>query len=126
MRRARSEAEIYAWWRAALAGLRPAVHEDEPQCGWFRTRLVRLGPWCPARVWLHQVIDPETGELAEDERLLCEVDGDRRNPARAWISIASNPITEVAFDELVAARNLNPQMRASMTRFDLTLSPARP
>lgn len=119
--------EVYeSWWRAALAGCRPSVHEDEPQVGFFRTRLVRLGPWCPARVWLHQVVDPDTGELLEDERLLAEVDGERRNPARAWISLASNPITEAAYDDLCRARAAEPRLRASMVRFDLSREPMRP
>jgi hypothetical protein len=116
----------YDWHAASLRGERPAVHEDEPHVGWFRTRLVRHGPWCPARIWCEQEIDPETGELLTDERMLCEVDGDRRNPARAWTWLASNPISEAAFNDLCHLRHLDPRMRASLVRYDLTREPMRP
>lgn len=84
--------EAYAWWSAALAGSAPAITGDA-HCGYFRRRLVREGPWVPARIWLHQDIDPATGELMADEVMLCEVNGSRRDPVDQWIWLCSNPIT---------------------------------
>ncbi len=118
--------ELYAWHNAALAarasglacGL--AVHADEPQCGWYRTRRVRGGPWIPARIFLERTIDPETGELADDERLVCEVGGVRRDPWAAWQSLAKRPITRAEYDRLVAERNGSLSMQATHVPFDLT------
>ncbi len=117
---------LYAWHRAALRGERLPVHEGLPECGWFRTRLVRLGPWCPASIWVEQEIDPATGELTEPEAYRCLVDGERRSPVTAWISLASNPISKADYDALVALRASNPRMAATMVPFDLTAEPTRP
>lgn len=103
MRRPTTQDEAYAWHRAALAGERPPVHEGHPQCGWYRRRLVKDGPWVPARIWLHQVLDPETGELAEPEAFVCEVNGEDRMPYAEWTWLARHPISEGEFDRMTAA-----------------------
>ncbi len=95
--------ELYAWHTRALAwwtrngDLRempggPTL--EEVHCGWYKRRLVRGGPWVPAAVWLHQEIDPETGELLGPEVLRCEVAGQECDPDDAWSYIAGAPISE--------------------------------
>jgi len=126
MRAPTSDAALYAWWRAALAGGRPPVHEGEPECGWFKTRMVRGGPWVPARIWCERDIDPETGELATPEALRCEVGGQHRDPSRAWLTLANRPISEAEFHILSAAAVADPRMAATLAVVDLTSSPTRP
>lgn len=92
------------WHRRALAGDSPPVHEDAPQCGWYRRRFVPGGPWVPARIWIHQVLDPETGELAEPEMMLCEVNGREVGAMHEWTWLAKNPITEEQFDRMTQKR----------------------
>ena len=92
-----------AWHTAARAGEEPAIH-DEPHCGWFKRRLVKHGPFVPARIWLFSPICPETGELAGDEILQCEVDGQMADAAAQWSRLAGHPITEAEFHYLTALR----------------------
>lgn len=98
-----------------MRGERPETHEGEPQCGWFRTRLVKNGPFVSARIWCEQEIDPETGELCCDEVLRCEVGGERRNPARAWTFLTAIPIED--YEALVEARRREISLRADMVPF---------
>lgn len=96
--------EILRWHHNALAGRKPPIHESEPQCGWFRRRLVRAGPWVPARIWLEQEVDEETGELVADEVLCCEVCGEPKDPYDQWTWLAGQPISEEEFNHLMAVR----------------------
>lgn len=54
-------AEQLSWWRQALdaltAGSSLTARSDQPQPGFYRTRLTRGGPWVPARIELVQDID---------------------------------------------------------------------
>lgn len=35
--------DYYAWWRSAIAGQNPSIHENEPQCGYYRKRVKEGG-----------------------------------------------------------------------------------
>src|SRR5690606_16246310 len=98
---------MFAWYRDRLDGTETcellSVH-DLPQCGWFKAHLVGAGPWVPARIWLEQEIDPLTGELIDDERLLCEVNGGRRDPYREWERLCGNPVPKAEYDYLIRLR----------------------
>jgi hypothetical protein len=91
-----------AWWRAALAGKRPPIHDSTPQPGFYKRCIVRHGPMVPARIWLVQVVDEETGELMADEVFACEVGGKPRSAAEQWSYLAANPITEADFNHMTA------------------------
>ncbi|MEM7212323.1 MAG: hypothetical protein AAF479_10600 [Pseudomonadota bacterium] len=104
MRRPTSDIEAHAWHQSAIAGENPQIIGSEPQAGWYRRRLVTGGPWVPARIWWHQVVDPDTGELTEPETLRCEVDERERDPFDQWGWLADNPITWVQFNEMLAAK----------------------
>ena len=92
---------LYDWHARAVAGLAPAI-DDRPQCGWFKRKLVKGGVFVPARIWMFQEIDAETGELLSDELLQCEVNGAFADPHDAWSWICANPITEAEFNYLTA------------------------
>jgi hypothetical protein len=94
-------ADQYAWHRAALAGEEPEITATA-QCGWFKRRMVRGGPWVPCRLWLFQEIDDATGELLDDERLQAECNGEYADPEDIWSFVAANPITEAEFKFLSA------------------------
>lgn len=107
MRQPTSDAVAYAWWRAALAGDPVAVHEDEPQAGFFKSRLAYRGPFFPASIWIEGDVCPDTGELLSDERFACEVNGARRDPFEQWQYLAKRPVTRAEYDELkIMAREL--------------------
>jgi hypothetical protein len=84
----------------AIAGGDPET-TAEPQCGYYKRRLVRGGPWIPCRIWLFQDID-EVGELLDDERLQAECNGAWADPDDLWSFVAANPITEAEFKFLSA------------------------
>lgn len=95
-----------AWHTNALLGAlgdEVTVFGEDPECGWFKTRLVKGGPFVPARIWLHQEIDAETGELVDDERWICEVNGEIADIDRYWSFLSKNPITEAEFNYLTAS-----------------------
>ena len=102
MRQPTPKSEIYAWWRAALAGGNPPIHEGEPNCGFFRRRLVKGGPWVPAAIWLDQDICDATGQLMRDEQLLCLVAEKMADPYFHWTYLAGNPITEQEYNFMIA------------------------
>ncbi len=100
MRTPTPAADAYAWHRAALAGDEPAT-DDTPQCGWFKRKMVRGGPWVPCRIWLYAEID-DAGELVAPEILQAEVAGEYADPDDLWSFVAANPITEAEFKFLSA------------------------
>ncbi len=119
-------ADLYAWHRAALAGDAPPIHDGDPQCGWFKTRAVKGGPWVPARIWITRDLDPETFELAGDETFACEIDGARRSAEASWTYLAHHPISKADHDALITTIAATPAMQASRTKIDLTKEPMRP
>lgn len=102
MRAPTSQDAQYAWYFSALkhgAGSPQApIHADEPQCGYFRLKL-KDGALLPAYIAMEGPVDPETGELAGDERLICYVGKVARDPHQAWTWLAGHPIAYEAFDQ---------------------------
>lgn len=94
----------YAWHRQAIAGRgqREPI-ADEAQCGWFKRKLVKGGPFVPARIWLVQDVG-EDGELLDDELLQCEVNGQYADPVDQWSYLCGQPITEAEFQYMEATR----------------------
>lgn len=96
-RRPSDRAAAWAFWRDVLAGHFRAV-TWEPQCGFYRVK--QAGRSLAVSIDLHQEIDPETGELIADERLVCTVDGRERDAGDVWERCAGQPITEEEFHRL--------------------------
>ena len=124
IRQPSSAAQLYAWHRAAMAGNCPAQHDGLPECGWFKTRLVRGGPWVPVEIRVEREICLETYELLGPERLICICDGQRRNAARLWTYLT--PISREEHKALANRATAIPAMAASMVAIDLTLEPVCP
>ena len=114
----------YAWWRQAVSGLNPSRHDGWPECGWYRTRLIKGGPFVAARIWIEREIDPATGELAAPEEYRCEIDGIPRDPASAWTFL--EPIRKAEYDALLQRRATIPVMQATMAAVDLVETPILP
>lgn len=101
MRKPTPHDELYRWHAEALAGLAPVI-TDQPHCGWYKRKLVKGGVFVPARIWMVQEIDEETGELVADEFLQAEVNGAFADPIECWSWICANPITWAEFQYLTA------------------------
>ena len=110
MRRPTPEADAYRWHRQAILGARLPRCEDEPQCGWFRLRAVRGGPWLPARIWLDQPMD-EAGMLVADEELRAEILRDPADPLVVWARGAAIPRS--SYEAILALHDTSPAMAAT-------------
>lgn len=107
-----------------MRGESPAVHDGWPECGWYRTRLVRGGPWVAVEIKVERVIDIETGELAGPETVFAIVDGERRRAEPIWTFL--EPISREDCAALIARREFIPAMAATHAKIDLSLQPMRP
>lgn len=130
MRRPTPPSQLFAWHRWALeqvaAGSRPRAPLNEPQCGWFRCRMVRKGPWCPGRIWMHQAIDAY-GDLTEPEELRAEILGRPWSDVNAaWERLAGGPIPKAEFERLMREHLTNPVYRATHAPVDLSKGGLRP
>lgn len=103
IRQPTSPSEIYRRHKLALAGEVDHEHWDDPFAGWFQTRLIKGGPWVPARSYLRQSVDPDTGELLEPEELVCEVRGKVRDINRWWGRLMTTPISRQAYEAMLEA-----------------------
>lgn len=74
---------------------------SRPEPGFFKTRLVRGGPYVPARIFREPAVDPLTGEVMERPCLLqAEIAGRACDPERVWHF--AWPIEEAEYRYLVA------------------------
>jgi hypothetical protein len=123
MREPSSAAQLYRWHKAAIAGDAPPVHDGLPECGWFKRKLVKGGPFVPVRIFVEREIDFETGELIAPEVLVADVDGKRADPVRHWTYLI--PITRAEYDALLFRQFSVPGMADSDKPLDLTKEPIR-
>lgn len=81
----------YAWYREALAGNKVAISDGVVQCGFFRRRLRKDGPWIPAAIWI------------ENGKHKCRVGQEMRDdPAQEWTFLAKNVMPQ---EDVIAALN---------------------
>ena len=101
-----TSAQALRWHNQALSDM--AMHldiqvdYDDPQVGWFITRMTRGGPMVAARIWLEQEVCADTGELLSDEVLKCEINGQEFDPIDGWQRVAAEPIDRSLFNFLTA------------------------
>ena len=76
-----------------MAGNNPPMHDGDPQCGWYRSRLIKGGPPVPVAIWMHQPVDDD-GELTDQEALKCTVLGKERDPFELWTWVCGDPISK--------------------------------
>lgn len=107
MRRPSKLEVLYEWHTQACAGRawHYRLNESEPRCGYFKTRLVPRGPFVPARIWMEQITDDETGELTQPEVLRCEIDGVPKEPLEEWVRLCNQAISHNEFDYMTRCRH---------------------
>lgn len=114
---------LLAWYRAALHDPDHPRQSDEPQCGWYRLRKVKGGPFVAVRIWCRQITNPDTGELLEPESFHASVAGEAAIPADIWTYCS--PISREQHESL-AAMSAQPEMAATHAAIDLSLTPVGP
>lgn len=74
----------WQWWQAALAGSPMDIHADAPQCGFYKMRKTKHGPWLPVMIRLD-----DAGEMR------CRVGNNSGiDPLEVWTHCAGRPISK--------------------------------
>ncbi|GLS88054.1 hypothetical protein GCM10010873_30280 [Cypionkella aquatica] len=102
----------------------PPIHDALPEAGFYKTKLVRGGPWAAVEIKIERDVDLETGELTAPERLFAICDGERRNAARLWTYLT--PISREEHRALLQRREFIPAMAATRATIDLSEAPVCP
>lgn len=78
-------------WQKNLAGEKPEIHENEPQCGFYKMRYPKDGPWLPVAIFMHA-----------EKGMICRVGPQERDPVSVWTWCAKHPVSKddakVAFE----------------------------
>ena len=77
------------YWKNALMGILGPIHENAPQCGWYRTRPKRGYASLPVRIWR----DHEGTDLRALKA------GRAIDPCEIWTWCCMNPVSEDAYKE---------------------------
>lgn len=77
--------DAWAWWNEALAGRVGAMHEGQPEQGYYRTR-VKNGPWEPVAIW-----------VGDDGSWLAMRGPAMVDPADTWNFCRTHPVTYEAY-----------------------------
>lgn len=80
-----------------------ALRVDQPRVGFYKTRLVKDGPWCGVQLFWEWPTDPHTGEqLDRSPTMIALVNGEPRELFDTWVVSAKHPISETEYHELRA------------------------
>lgn len=90
----------FAWWRQELRRAGQKI-PDEPQCGFFKRRLVKDGPYVACRIWREPEVDFATGQPTGKDTLACEVATERADPMSQWGYLCRMPITEADYKHMI-------------------------
>lgn len=82
------------------------ITPGQPIAGFYKSKLVRGGPWVAVRIWFGPPADPITGEeLDRSHRWQAEIDGKlARQVWDAWPYCAGQPIDEAEYRYLTAMK----------------------
>jgi hypothetical protein len=87
--------DLYATWRALLAGEKAALHESEPACGFYRlSRSKDDKTMVGVAIWAK---DPDTTELPGHDGVYAKRDDRMVDIERVWPFCARYPVTEEAY-----------------------------
>jgi hypothetical protein len=82
----------YTYYQSALKGVFGPVHENDPQCGYYRMRRGRGGPWIPVAIWREATGSDQNSEISDSGKLVCLVDGVEREPFEVWTWVCRYPV----------------------------------
>ena len=82
----------YTYYQSALSGIFGPVHENDPQCGYYRMRRGRGGPWVPVAIWREVTGEGEITGISDSGKLVCLVDGVEKDPYEVWTWVCRYPV----------------------------------
>ena len=77
------------YWKNGLLGILGPIHENDPQCGWYRTRPKKGYASLPVRIWKENKAAPLSALRA----------GRSVDPFEVWTWCCMNPVSEDAYNE---------------------------
>lgn len=86
----------YEFWRRALAGERQNVQENAPQCGFYKRRTVKNGPWLPAAICRATEAMARAGGVPVGT-IIALFKGAIHDATEQWTWICSHPVSEEAY-----------------------------
>lgn len=95
------------WWRRALAGESVTIRDGEPMPGYYRTKLVRGGPWVPARIWIEREFG-EDGEQVNPDVARCLIGDVEADAVQKWAWLSGHPVTLEDYKKMRAQENQLP------------------
>lgn len=116
MRQPSDRRALWAKWEARIAGDPVAFDPQEPECGQFKAK--RRGQWAAVQIDIERDIDPDTGELEGDERIVAFVNGEKFTGEKVydiWLRCCMRPISTPEFRRL-----MNLPERIDLTRSVIT------
>lgn len=104
----------YAYWHNALQGTLGPIHDGDPQCGFYRRRLHREGPFLPVAIW-----------RAEGGDIVALVGDKPADAVDIWTWVCDKPITEDQYRRVRAGGTWDdePPAPASQTRGNMPSDP---
>lgn len=82
----------YTYYRSALTGVFGPVHENDPQCGYYRMRRGRGGPWIPVAIWREAPVSNQNSANSDSGKLVSLVDGVEKDPYEVWTWVCRYPV----------------------------------
>lgn len=122
-RRPKTDEELHAWWRAALADPLTPRHDGDPQPGLYVMRMIKGGPWVPVKIWAEQEVD-DAGELCAPVIILATRSEKSVDPLSIWTYC--RPVSEEQFARILAFREDNVHRFSDRERIDLSTTPTMP
>lgn len=101
----------YAYWSNALAGTLGPVSDGDPQCGFYRRRLFKDGPFVPVAIW------------KQDGEFVALVDGKAADAADIWTWVCDKPITEVEYRKVIGGEGWSDEPRAATVPSNMPADP---
>ncbi len=104
---------------------------DVPEAGYYRTKLVRGGPWCAIRIWHGPPADPETGELLDrSPRWQATLNEQECDIDAVWPFVIDRQISKPEYDYLIAlsrhAKTWAPEMPEATPTKPIDFNKTRP
>jgi hypothetical protein len=101
----------YAYWTNALAGTLGPVSDGHPECGFYRRRQFKDGPFVPVAIW------------KQDGEFIALVDGKTADAADIWTWVCDKPITEAEYHKVMAGEGWSDEPRAATIPTNMPTDP---
>ncbi|WP_169194970.1 hypothetical protein [Devosia sp. MC1541] len=101
----------YAYWSNALAGNLGPISDGDPQCGFYRRRLFKDGPFVPVAIW------------KQDGAFVALVDGKSADAADIWTWVCDKPITEAEYRKVTGGGEWSDEPRKATVPSNMPADP---